>query len=282
MTSEGRRRRTRLGPVVLGSVGAACLLGSVSIAVARDDEARLDAAPIGSVTGTPDAAGAARGSSVGVPPTTSRPPAQTPPAASPAASRETRTADAADAAGAAAPQASAGEASVPPSVSPTVSPTPPPPGWVAVASNPTAIAFPRLDVLAPIVPVGVLPDGELLVPEDPDVVGWWAAGGGLQSGAGVVVLAGHVDSHRLGAGVFRALRDLQAGDEVLVVDHTGAQHVFVVDGRTQLRKSELALELFTPTDPLRLVLVTCGGRFDPTARRYADNIIVTAILRSPA
>ena len=37
--------------------------------------------------------------------------------------------------------------------------------------------------------------------------------------------------------------------------------------------------LFTTQGPHRLVLVSCGGAFDPVRRTYADNVVVTAVPR---
>ena len=46
-------------------------------------------------------------------------------------------------------------------------------------------------------------------------------------------------------------------------------------------KSELPADVYSVRGPPRLVLVTCGGPFDRAARHYRDNIVVTAVPRSP-
>jgi hypothetical protein len=50
-----------------------------------------------------------------------------------------------------------------------------------------------------------------------------------------------------------------------------------VVGREEYRKSQLPLDRYFARDgaPL-LTLVTCGGPFDDRARRYRDNLVVTA------
>jgi len=47
---------------------------------------------------------------------------------------------------------------------------------------------------------------------------------------------------------------------------------------TQVPKARLSAELgvFDQVVPERLVLITCGGKFDPVARHYADNLVVVA------
>jgi hypothetical protein len=35
--------------------------------------------------------------------------------------------------------------------------------------------------------------------------------------------------------------------------------------------------VFDRRGPARLVLVTCGGRFDTTTKHFLDNIVVTAV-----
>ena len=57
---------------------------------------------------------------------------------------------------------------------------------------------------APVVPVGLHPDGALVIPDDVrQVVGWWTGGAKAGEAFGSVVVAGHVDSARRGIGVLR-------------------------------------------------------------------------------
>jgi hypothetical protein len=129
---------------------------------------------------------------------------------------------------------------------------------------------------ASVVPVGVLPSGELQLPDDPTIVGWWAGGAAPGASAGSVVIAGHVDSHRFGVGTFSVLLHAEVGDLVDVADSVGTVHHYEVDGVSETAKAELPAELFSRDNPPGLVLITCGGEFDHTTRHYADNVIVTA------
>ena len=60
------------------------------------------------------------------------------------------------------------------------------------------------------VPVGLRADGSLVIPDDPQVVGWWTGGSMAGEPFGSVVLAGHVDSAARGVGVLAGLAGLRA------------------------------------------------------------------------
>jgi hypothetical protein len=141
---------------------------------------------------------------------------------------------------------------------------------------PGRLRVPARGVEGPVVPVGVLPGGDLQLPDDPDVTGWWAGGRGLGSPAGSIVIAGHVDSATSGLGLLAVLHQVQAGDLVTVRDVGGRPHHFRVTARRSYPKSRLPPDLFTSSGPPRLVLVTCGGAFDQRSRRYEDNVVVVA------
>ena len=147
----------------------------------------------------------------------------------------------------------------------------------AVTVPPTRLSAPTAAIDADVVPVGVTPDGAMVVPEDVDEVGWYRHGPGLGDSTGSVVLAGHVDSRTQGRGAFFTLRDLAPGDELRVAGADGTTTSWVVTGRSTIDKDEIPLdELFRRDGPPRLVLVTCGGDFDAARRSYRSNIVVTA------
>jgi hypothetical protein len=57
----------------------------------------------------------------------------------------------------------------------------------------------------------------------------------------------------------------------------GSARRYEVVARAQHDKRALPTELWRTSGPETLVLITCGGSFDPERRRYADNIVVTAV-----
>ncbi len=144
--------------------------------------------------------------------------------------------------------------------------------------EPVRLRILRLGVDARVTPVGVQPDGALDIPADPAVLGWWSGSARPGAADGSVVVDGHVDSARAGPGAFFRLRELRPGDAVEVGAGDGRVLPYVVTARRQYAKSALpAAEVFGPTPSPRLVLITCGGRFDSGRRHYADNVVVYAV-----
>ena len=140
---------------------------------------------------------------------------------------------------------------------------------------PVGLALPSLGVDgAPVLPVGVEPDGEMEIPPA-DEVGWYRFGA-APGEAGSAVLAAHVAYDGVD-GVFRNLDRLRAGDEVEVVFDDGARSRWVVTEVSTHRKDALPDELFDRSGPERLVLITCGGQFNPSLRSYDSNVVAHAV-----
>lgn len=143
--------------------------------------------------------------------------------------------------------------------------------------TPARLELLGLGVAVPVVPVGVDPAGSLEVPSGPEVVGWWRSGAGPGQ-AGSTLIAGHVDTATGGLGVFARLTHLKPGAPVLVETAAGERLRYRVAERRQFPKVELPTHLGSARDgPERLVLVTCGGRFDRDAGGYSDNVVVFAV-----
>ncbi len=144
-----------------------------------------------------------------------------------------------------------------------------------VASSPTRIRLPGLDIDGPITPVGLGPDRQLDVPA-PNQAGWYQHSSAPLS-QGATVIAAHVDfgGHR---GLFFELGASGIGDEILIDLTDGTTQRYVVTEVTLHDKRALpAAELFRSAGPHVLYLVTCGGSFDPSSRSYLGNQVVTAV-----
>jgi hypothetical protein len=136
-------------------------------------------------------------------------------------------------------------------------------------------------IAAAVDPVGVSPEGDLAVPDDPNRVGWWDGSAAPAAGTGTVVIDGHVDSQRFGDGFFVNLRRLQAGDTVAVTDAAGTRTEWTVTEVGEYPSAALAdTGVFAQQAGPRLALVTCGGPFDRAAHRYLDNLVVYAVPRT--
>jgi Sortase domain len=163
------------------------------------------------------------------------------------------------------------------SLADAIRPLPPAPGSPAEAPAPSApvdLDIAALDVVgAPVVPVGVEPNGEMEIPGAAEV-GWYRHGP-RPGDRGPAVLAAHIAYDGVG-GVFRHLEDLGAGDEVVVGFADGTTRRFTVEAVARYPKSELPDDLFTGRGKARLVLITCGGSFDTTSGHYEDNVVALA------
>ena len=105
-------------------------------------------------------------------------------------------------------------------------------------------------------------------------------GRGVRLTGAAEVLVGHADDADQGLGTFAGLRELAAGDEVVVRTASGRDLVYDVVSFERFAKAEVPMDrLFTTQGPHRLVLISCGGAFDPVRRTYADNVVVTAVPR---
>jgi hypothetical protein len=145
-----------------------------------------------------------------------------------------------------------------------------------VGEVPVRLDLPGRAVTAPVVPVGTGADGALVIPDPPQTVGWWAPGALAGSGSGTVVVAGHVDSRLEGVGALAVLPDLTVGEDAVLTGERGAVLRYRVVARREFVKAALPPDTFDRTGAPRLVLITCGGRFDRAIRSYEDNIVVYA------
>jgi hypothetical protein len=96
-------------------------------------------------------------------------------------------------------------------------------------ARPVRVVMPSADIAAPLRSVGVAGDGQMELPVDPRVLGWYRFGAapGERSG-GSVVLAGHLDSKRFGLGPLVRLRDIRPGDPVEVTMADGTRRSYRV------------------------------------------------------
>jgi hypothetical protein len=133
---------------------------------------------------------------------------------------------------------------------------------------------PALSVDAPIVATAVRADRSLVVPE-PAKVGWWVGGAAPGDTVGTTVLAGHVDTAEGKPGALYPLSSVKAGDRLLLGTTNGPLTYKVVAFRTYL-KTQLPVEIFSSRGPARLVVITCGGSYQP-GKGYSSNTVVYAV-----
>ena len=133
------------------------------------------------------------------------------------------------------------------------------------------------DIDSVVRPAGVSPDGQMALPPDPEVLGWYRFGPAPGDGTGSVVLAGHLDSERYGLGPLVGLRDVESGDPVRVTRADGTRGRYTVVDVRRYDRQALPEKLFTRTGPERLRIITCGGDYLPDEGGYQQNLVVTAV-----
>ena len=182
--------------------------------------------------------------------------------------------------GAGAPSTSAVPSAAPtpardvPVVSSTVQP-------VRAALPPVRVQIAAAGIDMEVVPVGVEPGGFMELPPNPAIAGWYRFGPDPWSPDGNTVISAHIDAPEYPIGPFAQLRDLSADTEVTVVADDGSTAAYGVVSVTYYPKQELPTEeIFARAGTRALVLITCGGAFDSTTGRYADNVVVVADRRT--
>ena len=143
---------------------------------------------------------------------------------------------------------------------------------------PVQVSIPRLNVRVTPTPTGLAADNRSLsLPDSARTVVWWAYGATPGSTTGTVLLAGHISwAGRLG--------DPQPDRRACGWATRSTSRA--ATARSSVTRSSVAawcpkrsladLGLFQDGGPARLVLVTCGGRFDAARHSYEDNIVVQA------
>lgn len=154
----------------------------------------------------------------------------------------------------------------------------PPAGGIPVAKeaapSPVALRVPDLGVAgAAVRPVGVDPNGEYEVPSASEV-GWYRFGS-APGQEGPSVLAGHI-AYDGRDGVFRYLSSAEIGSAVEVTLDDGTSLEYEIVELVTYDKTALPDDIFTESGPDRLVLITCGGRFNPSLRSYESNVVAYA------
>ena len=142
---------------------------------------------------------------------------------------------------------------------------------------PDRVLIPAIGVSAPVVRLGLNPDGTLQVPSVFAEAGWYG-GSAVPGSPGPTVIVGHVDS-TVGPAVFYRLGDLAPGSVVRLLMGGGARRRFVVTRVAEYPKSAFPTDVvYGSTAAPTLRLITCGGRFDRSTGHYVDNVIVFADL----
>lgn len=139
------------------------------------------------------------------------------------------------------------------------------------------IVAPSAGIDAPLITLGVDPQGVMEAPNRPDVVAWYDFSARPGSGSNAV-FSGHLDFADYGAAVFWRLKELREGDEVQVTLADGTVYSYRVVLSTSYNAATAPVqEIVGPTDEEMITLITCGGRWDRESRQYDERLIVRAV-----
>jgi hypothetical protein len=143
--------------------------------------------------------------------------------------------------------------------------------------HPVRLRLPIINVDAPVESVGLGSDGAMGVPSGPDKVAWYNLGA-VPGNLGNAVIDGHVDS-RTGPAVFWDVRKLNPGDTVEVTLSDGRNLTFDVKQVVRYAENDAPIDqIFGPSTEPNLNLITCGGYFDHTTRKYDQRLVVYTTL----
>ncbi len=149
---------------------------------------------------------------------------------------------------------------------------------------PQQIEIPAINVKAPVVHVGLEPDGAMEAPKGPDIIGWYT--GSVAPGTqGNALVTAHVDwldrtTGQARTAVFWDLDKLKQGDQVIVHAEENQQFTYVVKDSVLVRFDDPdALKYLEPTETPILTMITCEGNFDQSSRNYDMRRIVIADLQ---
>jgi len=173
----------------------------------------------------------------------------------------------------------AGDADPPHVPGPIAAPAPPPEPPVP-SSQPVMILIPSINVHRPVEPVGVDRSGRMYTPQNLWNAGWYK-GGPVPGAPGDAVIEGHAGYPHAPL-LFGRLRQLHAGDKIVVVLADGSRSLFLVDSLTIWAAGSGPSGMGEPYGPPRLTLITCTGPFDDHYKTYADRLAVEASYAGPA
>ncbi|OEJ51493.1 class F sortase [Streptomyces agglomeratus] len=145
-------------------------------------------------------------------------------------------------------------------------------------SEPVRIRIPAVQVDAPLMRLGLGPDGSLDVPPagNRNLAGWYKDG--TPPGArGTAVVAGHVDNAR-GPAVFYHLGSQKKGHTVEVVRKDGRTAVFTIDAIEVYDSEDFPEQrVYAASGQAELRVITCGGTFSEKTG-YRGNVVAYAHL----
>jgi sortase A len=159
-----------------------------------------------------------------------------------------------------------------PSITPTAAPSPTP-----TFAPPVRLIVPKLSIDTTIEPVSVNANNVMEVPDGWDKAGWYTRA--VKPGeVGTAVIVGHYDDQTGAPAIFYYLKNLQIGDQIIVVNADGEQLVFSVNNKSNAPFDSLIEDLLNNDNNKNLILITCGGWWNSATHNYSERLVVRAMV----
>ncbi len=153
------------------------------------------------------------------------------------------------------------------------------PDQYEAAGLPMRLEIPAIGVDAAIEHVGVNSLNQMDVPKIPANVAWYDRGP-LPGQRGSAVINGHLDTATSPA-VFFELRNLIAGDEMVITYANNDRYVFVVTAKHRYYFDEAPMDQILSASAGRsLNLITCDGAWDGGSANYQQRLVVYSRLKN--
>jgi LPXTG-site transpeptidase (sortase) family protein len=147
---------------------------------------------------------------------------------------------------------------------------------------PAQLIIPRLDLTAPIIPLGINEQGEFAAPASGAQVGWYLGSGtpGISNAADVILLDGHLTDKQGQPAIFANLHQLRVNDQLSIKradDKIFSYVVTEVNNQAVEQIDMTQLMISSAADKQAVSIITCAGDFNPETQTYTQRLIVRAV-----
>lgn len=150
-------------------------------------------------------------------------------------------------------------------------------GPLVGAAQAGTIRVPAAGIKATVIKVGTSRTG-IVIPENPQRVGWWDRSAHNRARHGASIIVGHVSDAHLTRGVFARLTRTERGDVVIWQTGSVTTRYRIIGKRTYSRSRPLPARLFRMHGPHVVRMITCTHlvRLSDGYFHYTRNLVVTA------
>ena len=147
-----------------------------------------------------------------------------------------------------------------------------------IYASPSRLYSTAISLNADLIPTGVNETGQLEVPKDWAVAGWYYKSSKVGE-EGNILINGHYDDNYGRPAAFWNLKNIKLGDKVYLVDSFGREFSYQVNsifyvGINDADRMERVLE----AEGASLTLITCGGLWLPSVGTYDNRLVVKSSL----